>query len=791
MRLVLVTVFVVLAVAALAGDNKWTSSGPFGGTFTGFCFHPRVDTLMFASSWSGIFRSQNSGVTWKRLSLLESGPVIRIHPLNPETVIAAGHRLYSSTNRGDSWQEISSGVSDSFSDLEFHPTNPLILYGAARSLGIYKSTDGGRTWTPKNSGLNLKTVGWGGSPQLEVDPSNGNTLFILLQSHLAYRSSNGGESWQSINTGVNWKEVNGTHSLAINPKNSKILFFGTDQNIYRTTDAGGHWFKVVDAGSGAVDIAVDATNPQNVYGVGWGITWKSTNGGSSWARLSVDTRDIESVAVHPKRNSLVFIGGTGQGIFRSQNAGNTWQMANGGLDAQQVSRIAAQQNRVFAVNGRVLFESTNGGVNWNLSSLSRETRVTAGDVRIHPRNSNFVAVGANSIAVSKDAGKTWVLGASEYFYSNLVALDPGDQKIIYLAPTEWTRQGIIDLGLAKSVNGGESWRLMNSGLSNKSVAAIAVDPRKGSNVLVGTDSGIFKSANGGAAWKNSSAGLTGGHIFSIAFDPANSSIVYAAGDGGIFKSVDGGKTWSRKFNQGWTAFVAVDPVNSRNVFTGAFGSVFLSVDSGETWSAFDSAGLGPFTITDFLIDPASRDRFYVGTERGVFSYTRKGAAGGPVIEQLSPGGGKVGSSVTINGRAFGQVQGTSRVSFGSTDAATAQSWTDTSIKVLVPNGAHTAPVTVTVSNRKSNPYEFIILPASGNIEPSSGPSGGGTRVTILGPSGISGTQFNVLFGSVVARNIRFTQPNIITCDSPPGSGTVDVSVTSSAVVAKVGTFTYL
>ncbi len=61
---------------------------------------------------------------------------------------------------------------------------------------------------------------------------------------------------------------------------------------------------------------------------------------------------------------------------------------------------------------------------------------------------------------------------------------------------------------------------------------------------------------------------------------------------------------------------------------------------------------------------------------------------------------------------------------------------------------------------------------------------------ILAPSGISGTQFNVLFGATVAADVRFTAPNIITCDSPPGSGTVQVSVTSSAVSATVGTFTY-
>lgn len=99
-------------------------------------------------------------------------------------------------------------------------------------------------------------------------------------------------------------------------------------------------------------------------------------------------------------------------------------------------------------------------------------------------------------------------------------------------------------------------------------------------------------------------------------------------------------------------------------------------------------------------------------------------------------------------------------------------------------------MTVVVGSRKSNRYELIVTPTSGNIVPISGPASGGTRVTIPAPSGISGIQFNVLFGSTLARDVRFTPPNLITCITPPGIGTVDVSVTTSAVTTKVGTFTY-
>ncbi|MEW6365095.1 MAG: IPT/TIG domain-containing protein [Acidobacteriota bacterium] len=93
----------------------------------------------------------------------------------------------------------------------------------------------------------------------------------------------------------------------------------------------------------------------------------------------------------------------------------------------------------------------------------------------------------------------------------------------------------------------------------------------------------------------------------------------------------------------------------------------------------------------------------------------------------------------------------------------------------------------------SNPYGFVVLPPTpaGNVEPTTGPAAGGTLVTILAPAGTSGTQFNVPFGSMLAlQPITFTEPNIITCISPPGTGTVDVKLTSSVTSTTVGTFTY-
>ncbi|MEW6366915.1 MAG: IPT/TIG domain-containing protein [Acidobacteriota bacterium] len=780
-----------------AGDNKWTSNGPYGGTFWGFCFDPRASNMIYASSETGLFRSRNGGTSWERLSLWNTGPtaVLRIHPSDPGRIIAAANAVYTSTDRGRSWTEICAPASDigsDFSDFEFDPKNPQTLYAVTYCRGVIKSTDGGRTWALKNAGLDLTPVGWGGPPRIEVDPTDGKRVYVLLQSLKAYRSTSGGDSWKQVTNGLDFEIEE--YGLTIDPENPRTLFASGDPGVFKTTDAGDHWTRVLD--QAVRSVSLDAANTQTVYALSWDYVYKSVDGGTTWSQLLVAPRsDTAVVAVHPKKSNTVFVGGLGQGILRSQNAGKTWPFVNNGLDANPVSRIAAQKKkggRMFAVNGWILYESTNGGNTWTLNPLSSgDSKASAvGDVQVHARNANLVVAavgGPGTVAVSEDAGRTWRFCA-DYFFGRCIALDPRSENTMYVAPTKWTDTGIAALGIAKSTNRGKTWDLINRGLSDKNVSAIAIDPRNSSTLFVGTQSVVYKSTDGGGVWKKCNT-ISMGWPSDLEFDSTGSQTVWlATGDNRVFMTTDGGITWTRKGEGG--VFVAQDPRNPMTMFTGTWGGIRVSTDHGESWSNFDSTGLGPLWSNDFLIDPSDPNRYLIATDHGVFSYTRKGSQGGPVIQQLSPGAGKAGDTVAVNGSGFGSVQGTSTVLFGALNSGVAQSWSDTSIKVTVPTGVQTGYVTVDVLGKRSNRFEFIVLPASGNVEPTSGPPQGGTRVTILAPSGTSGTQFNVLFGATVASNVRFTQPNVITCDSPPGTGTVDVKVTSSVTSTTVGTFTY-
>ncbi|MEW6364543.1 MAG: IPT/TIG domain-containing protein [Acidobacteriota bacterium] len=811
--LLTVALLVMGASILSSGDNRWTCIGPYGGDIGKFAFHPSLHNLVFASGDTGLFRSADGGRKWERVHdswVVGDGtePNVRIHPADGARVFLADDRLYVSSDRGTTWQLISrEPFPERASDFEMDPSDPSVLYILTRLHGVYRSTDGGVTWAPRNSGLDIPAGRFAARPQLEINPTGGNTLYVLLPDHKIFKTTTGGAHWKRMDKGID--PSSDGRALMIDPSNTDFLYTAGEAGVFKTTDAGMNWAKVHDAATWG--LATDHGRPNSVYAVRLSELLKTVDGGATWTSIDLDLSHATVAGVHPSKDNLILVGEK-LGITRSTDTGKSWHAVNAGIDNYLATRMAYTESpvkRLFCVASAALYESQDGGRNWALSSLSEEGRLVI-DLQVHAANPRLIFAGlgvtTEILALSRDGGSTWEFGApirkTGWCHGVAIALDPREESIVYMAVWEDRENAPrIGRGVAKSTDQGQTWRFMNAGLSERYVTALAVDPRRASVLLAGTGDlhgqgvatgQIFKTTNGGATWKKSSTGLAEDEVLvsAITFDPDDSTVVYTATGSGVYKSSDGGRTWALKTGPLGCAFVQPLPAMPKTLMAGRSGSLLISIDQGESWTAFDSTGLGPFGMNDFMLDPLDSSRYLIGTNRGVFSYTRKGAIGGPVIQQLSPDAGRVGDSVTINGSGYGQLQLDSKVRFGSIDAGVAQSWSDESIRVTVPSGARTGAVAVTVLGKKSNAFGFIVMPATGNIEPTGGPASGGTRVTILAPSGTSGTQFNVLFGSTLARNIGFVQPNVITCESPPGSGTVEVKVTSSVTSTTVGQFTY-
>jgi photosystem II stability/assembly factor-like uncharacterized protein len=634
-----VPLFALLAsLLANAADNQWISHGPYGGYFQSFLFHPEKSEVIFASSFDGLFRSKDTGLTWERLNIPGGEFIARIHPRKPDIILAANFSdgLFRSTDLGNSWEQIFEYPFevDCFYDMEFHPSDPNILYGVTYYHGVYKSTDAGRNWVPINSKLNLKPVAdcCLDIPQLEVDRSNGNIVYILLPSRLIYRTTNGGMTWQSMSAGLNFrKEV---RALAIDPKDSNVLYAGGSQGIFRTANGGKKWTSR-RCECYIWDFEIDPVHHDTLYAVGEGAS-KSTNSGGSWEWFSPHpylSDVLLGIGIHPKRPDLVFVAGFGGGIFRSENGGRSWKTVNDRLDALNILRLEASPDdsrHIFAVGGQQAFESLDGGKTWDLFMKGQLSTFRVSDIIIHPKNPKLIVAAGHrkplgAVNISPDGGKSWRVHSNyrgvNFGCSACVALDPQDQNVIYLAPFEKKNERNISLGVAKSTDQGKTWNLINDGLDQKDVWIIAVHPEQAQFLFAGTGTGkLYRSMNGGKKWEETS-GLDDSSIRSIAFDPKNLDLVYLATYSSIFKSINGGRSWvskSKTLHASWFNFISLDPASSQTVYATGGGGIFVSRDSGETWTISEWATPGPFAVWNLLISPSDPPLYFAGTDRGVF-----------------------------------------------------------------------------------------------------------------------------------------------------------------------------
>jgi hypothetical protein len=544
-----------------------------------------------------LFAAPGLARAWTQLGL-EGGivHVIAVDPQTPTTLYAAVYAgdigsprgVYKSTNGGSTWTASNTGlVYQGVTEIIVHPQNPSTIYVTNDSGGISRSTNGGAAW----STFGGPSVG--GFKAFVIDPVNPAKLYVAVQSGV-YRSTNGGSSFTAGNTGLTSLV---TRALAVDPVNPAVLYVSTFDGVFKSTNGATSW-SPSNTGLPAVGpevLTVDAVNPSIVYAAGctngFAGVYRSIDGGATWnpsaSGLPNAAPCVTALAVRPTAPATLFLAArdsAAQTVFKSTDSGATWSPSGAGLEGHIIDDFAFDPNaaaNVYAGTQAGFFRSSDGGTSWTLAMSG---------IR-HP-------------------------------YVAALAVDPNAPATMYAAPYADGTGSV-----AKSIDGGVSWTQIgprsrapfdNGALSQQATWHIVVDPTNSLRVYVASTDGVFRSTDGGATWAWApTQGPAFTAVYQLAVDPLAPSVLYASTQGGgLQKSTDSGATWT-VMNSGIPTLssnsVVADHQHPNTVYAAAsFNGVFKSVDGAASWTpvntGFNSLSGG---FSSLLMDPTDANVLYV------------------------------------------------------------------------------------------------------------------------------------------------------------------------------------
>jgi len=361
-----------------------------------------------------------------------------------------------------------------FVDLAVPEQQPYTFYAATASGGLWKTTNNGQTFEPIFDYENVFSIG-----DIAIAPSNPNIVWVGTGEANNSRSSYWGDGvYKSTDAGKTWKNMGLKEShhigrIIIDPKNPDIVYAAAlghlysenpERGLYKTTDGGKTWKKVLDVvvrgkNIGVVDAAMDPSNSDILY-----------------------------AATYDKvRKPHTFnLGGPGSRIYKTTDGGNTWEKLGGGLPEGMLGRIGID---VYLRDPNILYASIE---NANKKGMSDEERYRE---LLEDKSSRGMIDG--EVYRSDDAGKTWkkvspedqsIGGAPGYYYGQ-IRIDPNDDKVVHVLSAR-------SLG---TKDGGQTWQNRPLGFGGDD-HALWIDPKDSNHALLGYDHGMGITYDAGKTW---------------------------------------------------------------------------------------------------------------------------------------------------------------------------------------------------------------------------------------------------------------------------------------------------
>ncbi len=226
---------------------------------------------------------------------------------------------------------------------------------------LWRSSDGGVSWVKLGSASNQITA-------IGVDPHVPGRLFAAVRydffvahSSAVYRSTDGGQTWTLLDTGL----LSFVNAFAFDPSRPNTVFAASIGGLGKTVDGGDSWSLINTSDFVPGSVVIDPSNPFRLYAGGAGVV-RSVNGGQSWENLPIGAVFVRTLAIPATAPSIIYAA-TDEGAFRSQDGGDTWELLDAGLPAGPVSSAAVDPHdagRVYVATLSGVFLSQDAGQHW-------------------------------------------------------------------------------------------------------------------------------------------------------------------------------------------------------------------------------------------------------------------------------------------------------------------------------------------------------------------------------------------------------------------------------------------
>lgn len=521
---------------------------------------------------AGMLFSSDGGETWAQRGAATFAraafSTIAVDPANNQHLYAATDiGVYESTDEGVNWTQIEPGICH---DLVVDWVNPggAELYVGKLGVGVRRSTNGGAVWATLGGGLPAS----GGRVALARAPSDANTLYTAFASGAAltgiYRTTDGGTTWTlTATTPAGVGQAGYNLVLGVHPTDPNTVLFG-EVSLWRSTNGGGAWTRV-STGSPGIHadqhaVTFHPTNGNLVFVGNDGGIFYSTNGGVTYTHRNKDLATLQYfICANHSQWDAVMLGGTQDNGAQRYLGHPAWEHSALGDGAYAAIDATSNTRRWFESRwwGFPLFRSDTAGAagSWvdKKGTIGTNSNWFYPPFEMDPADSRVLFVGYERLWRTTNSGDAWtaITGALVGATTNItaIAVAPSDSNTVYV--------GIQDGSVFRVTQSMGIWTATNvtsAPLPAGQVSDIAIHPTNANTVYVTTsnlifsegageftNNHVFRTTDGGTTWANRSAGLSQANpVNAIALDPMNPDTVFIGCDVGIFRSTNGGGAWA-------------------------------------------------------------------------------------------------------------------------------------------------------------------------------------------------------------------------------------------------------